>query len=117
MNNRRNETMKEVHAHIKENSVSIGISIISVNTIKPLWELNIADSLSKQWIHHETHRLPKSLTVIDVVITIQVQQIRCICEHSRNSDLFDGQANQDKGLQYKIFVDCIRTYGIQLSLS
>lgn len=90
---------KKVNAHIKENSVSVCISIIFVNTIKSLWKLNIADSLSNQWIHHETHRLSESLTVIDVVITIQVQKVWRICENSRDSDLLDEQTSEDKELK------------------
>jgi len=35
------------YAYIKEHNVSIGISIMSINTIKPLRKLHIADSLSQ----------------------------------------------------------------------
>lgn len=77
-----------MHAYIKEYGVAVGVSVMLVNTIKPLRELDIAHPFSKQRIHHETHRLPKSLTIIDIVITIQVQQISSICQHSRDSNLF-----------------------------
>lgn len=88
----------QVNAYIKEYSVPVGISIMLVNTIKSLWELDIAHPLSYQWIHHETHWLSKSLTIIDVVITIQVQQIRCICQHSRDSDLLDNRLHSSHTL-------------------
>nr|GMD85090.1 hypothetical protein BHM03_00000279 [Ipomoea batatas] len=54
---------------------NISVSI-SVNPIKPVRELNKAHSLSQQWIHHETHRLPQRLAVVDVVIAVQIQHER-----------------------------------------
>jgi len=45
----------KMHAYIKEYGVAVGVSVMLVNTIKPLRELDIAHPFSKQWIHHETH--------------------------------------------------------------
>lgn len=36
---------------IEEDNVSISISIMTINAVKPLWELNIAKLLSKLGIH------------------------------------------------------------------
>jgi hypothetical protein len=71
------------HAYIKEYGVAVGVSVMLVNTKKPLRELDIAHPLSNQWIHHETHCLSKSLTIIDVVITIQVQQMQHLSAQRR----------------------------------
>lgn len=37
--------------YIEEDNVSISISIVTINTIEPLWKLNIAKLLSKLGIH------------------------------------------------------------------
>lgn len=81
----------DIEAYIEEHRISVGISVMPVDTIKSLWELDIAHSLSYQRIHHETHWLSKSFTIIDIVITIQVQQVRCICKNRWDSHLFDIQ--------------------------
>lgn len=66
-------------AYIKEDYVTVSISIMSINAIKSLWKLHIAYSLPDQRVHHETHCFSQSFAVVDVVITIQVQKIRRIC--------------------------------------
>jgi len=60
-------------AYIKENSIAIGISIIPINTIKPLWKLDIANIFPKVGIHHKAHSFPQGFTVVYVVITIKIQ--------------------------------------------
>jgi hypothetical protein len=60
----------------------IGISIIAINTIKPLGKLDIAHFLAKLGIHHEAHGLSKRFAVVDIVITIKIEEIGCICEDS-----------------------------------
>jgi len=59
--------------YIKENSITVGISIILINTVKPLWELDIANIFSKVWIHHKAHSFPQRFTIVYVVITIKIQ--------------------------------------------
>jgi hypothetical protein len=68
--------------YIKEHSVVVGISIVAINTIKPLWKLDVAHSLAKLWIHHEAHGFSHCFAVVDVVITIEIEEIGCICEDS-----------------------------------
>jgi hypothetical protein len=64
---------REAGSYIKKDNVPVSISIVTINTIKPLRELHIANFLPHQRIHHETHSFFYGLAVIDVVITIQVQ--------------------------------------------
>jgi hypothetical protein len=66
-------TIQTLHVDIKEDNVPVSISIMPVNTIKPLRELHVAHFLPQQRIHHETHSLFYGLAVVDVVITVQVQ--------------------------------------------
>lgn len=73
--------------YIKEDCVSIGISIIPINAIEPLRELNIADLFPSLWVHQETHCLSHGLAVIYVMVTIQVQHEWSIGEHSRDTNL------------------------------
>lgn len=61
--------------YIKEDNIAVSISIMQVNAIETLWELYIAGLLSKSRVHHETHGFFKSLAVIEVVITVDVQKI------------------------------------------
>ena len=73
--------------YIKEDCVSVGVSIILINAIESLRELDIANLLSYLGVHQETHGLPCSFAVVDVVITVQVQHERSIGKHSRNANL------------------------------
>jgi len=59
--------------YIKENSIAIGISIVLINTIKPLWKLDIANIFPKVRIHHKAHSFPQRFTIVDVMITIKIQ--------------------------------------------
>jgi hypothetical protein len=59
--------------YIKENRITIGISIVPINTIKSLWKLNIANIFSKVGIHHKTHSFSQGFAVVYVMITIKIQ--------------------------------------------
>ena len=61
---------------------------MTINTIKSLWKLNIAQLLPQVGVHQKAHSLSYCLAIIDVVITIQIQHEWCICKHSRNSNLW-----------------------------
>lgn len=65
----------DAKSYIKKDDIPVGISIMTINPIKSLRELHIANFLSYQRVHHKTHCFLYSLAVINVVITIQVQQI------------------------------------------
>lgn len=73
--------------YIKEDRVSVGITIIPINAIESLRELDIANLLSYLGVHQETHGLPRSFAVVNVVITIQVQHERSIGKHRRDTNL------------------------------
>jgi len=64
---------READSYIKKDDVPVSVSIMTVNSIKPLRELDIAHFLPHQRIHHETHSLFYGLAIVDVVITVQVQ--------------------------------------------
>ena len=63
---------KQKDAYIEEDHVAIRVSIVSINPVKPLRELNVANFLSGLRIHHETHSFSNRLAVVDVVITVHV---------------------------------------------
>lgn len=73
--------------YIKEDNIAVSISIMAINSIKPLRKLDIAELLPNLGIHQKAHSFPDSLAVVDVVITIQVQHEWCISKHCRNSNL------------------------------
>lgn len=73
--------------YIKEDCVSVGVTIIPINAIESLRELDIANLLSYLGVHQETHGLPCSFAVVNVVITIQVQHERSIGKHCRDTNL------------------------------
>lgn len=73
--------------YIKENCIPVGVTIICINAIKSLRKLDIADFLPSLGVHQEAHGLSGSLAVVDIMITIQVQHERSICEHSRDPHL------------------------------
>jgi hypothetical protein len=60
----------------------VGISITAINTVKSLRKLDITHFFAKLGIHHETHGLSKSFTVVDVVIAIEIEKIGRIREDS-----------------------------------
>lgn len=68
--------------YVEEDGVPIGISIVLIDSVESLGELNIADFPPNLRIHQEAHRLPYSLAVVDVVIAIQVEHEWSICQHS-----------------------------------
>jgi len=70
--------VEQVTTYIKKHNIAISISVVKINTIEPLWELYIAELLSKLGIHQKAHGFSHSLAVVDVVITIQVQHEGCI---------------------------------------
>lgn len=76
-----------IKAYIKEDDVTIGISIVTINAVKPLWELDIAKLLTQLRIHQETHGFSDCLAIVDVVITIKIQNEGCICKDCRHSNL------------------------------
>ncbi|RZR75793.1 hypothetical protein BHM03_00000279 [Ensete ventricosum] len=64
--------------YIKEDHIAIGISIVAIDSVEPLRELDVAELLPQLRVHKETHGFPDGLAVVDVVITVQIQQERCI---------------------------------------
>lgn len=81
------ENYDMIKAYIKEDDVTIGISIVTINAVKPLWELDIAKLLTQVRIHQETHGFSDCLAIVDVVITIKIQNEGCICKDCRHSNL------------------------------
>lgn len=73
--------------YIEEDDVSVGVSIITINSIESLRELNITELFPELWIHQKAHRFSNGSTVVDVMITIQVEHKWSICEHCRDSNL------------------------------
>lgn len=73
--------------YIKEDSVSVGISVMPINTIESLRKLDIANFLANLWIHQEAHCLSDSLAVVYVMVTIQVQHEWSICKNGRDTNL------------------------------
>lgn len=84
---RDNRCEQGSETHIKEDNIPVGVSIVQVNTVKTLWELDIAALLSISRVHHETHGFFNSLAVVEVMITIDVQKKCSIGKNSRNTDL------------------------------
>jgi hypothetical protein len=62
-------------SYIEKDDIPVSISVMTINPIKSLRELHIANFLSKQRIHHKTHSFLYGLAVVDVVVTVQIQQI------------------------------------------
>lgn len=75
------------HAYIEEDCISVGITIVPVNAIKSLRELDIANLPSNLGVHQETHGLSRSLAVVHIMVTIQVEHERSIGKHSRDTNL------------------------------
>jgi hypothetical protein len=73
--------------YIKENSVSVGVSIMCINAIKSLRKLHVANFLSNLGVHQETHSLSNGLAIIYIMVTIQVQHERSIGKHCRDPNL------------------------------
>ena len=76
-----------VGTYIKEDCVSVSISVMSVYSIKPLRELNITDFFPVLRIHQEAHGFPDSLAIVYVVITVQVQHERSIGKNTSHAHL------------------------------
>jgi hypothetical protein len=60
---------------------------MGINAVEPLRELHIADLAADLRVHEEAHRLPDSLTVVDVVITIQIEHERRVGQYGGDADL------------------------------
>jgi len=74
--------------YIKEDNITVRISVMPVNTIESLRELHIAYFLSWNGVHHEAHGFSESLTSVDIVITVHIQQEWCIWQDCWNSYLW-----------------------------
>ncbi|CAA6665647.1 unnamed protein product [Spirodela intermedia] len=74
-------------AYIKEHHVAVRISVATVNAIESLGELDVADVSAHSWIHHEAHSLSDGLTVVDIVIAVEVENVRSVRKDGRDSDL------------------------------
>jgi len=74
--------------YIKENCVAIGISITTIDTIKSLGKLHIAQFSSKYWIHQKAHCFPNSLAIVHIMITIKIENKGSICENCRHPHLY-----------------------------
>lgn len=74
-------------AYIKEDSISVRITITFIDAIKSLWELNITNSFPCLWIHQETHSLSHSFAIVYIMVTVQVQDERGICKNPRDANL------------------------------
>lgn len=55
---------------------------MSINAIKPLWELDITKLLSQLGVHEKAHGFSDGLAIVNVVIAVQIQHEGCICENS-----------------------------------
>lgn len=73
---------KSLKAYVKEDNIAVGISIMSINAIKPLWELDITKLLSQLGVHEKAHGFSDGLAIVNVVIAVQIQHEGCICENS-----------------------------------
>lgn len=73
---------EEFEAYVKEDDIAVGISIMSINAIKPLWELDITKLLSQLGVHEKAHGFSDGLAIVNVVIAVQIQHEGCICENS-----------------------------------
>lgn len=75
------------NAYIKEDYVPVGVSVTAINAIESLRKLNIADISTDLWIHHEAHSFTNCLAIINIVITVKVENKWSICENCRHSNL------------------------------
>lgn len=78
---------KEEYTYIKEYDVSVRVSIMTINAIESLRKLHIANFLPRCRIHHETHSFSECLAVVDVVIAVDIQQVRGIGDDGRDPNL------------------------------
>lgn len=69
----KNKMMGAHQTYVKKHGVSVGITIVLVNSIESLRELYVADGPSKIWVHEEAHGLPQGLAIVNVVITVEIQ--------------------------------------------
>lgn len=73
--------------HIEEDGVSIGVSVVLVDAVESLWELNVANPLPDLRVHQEAHGLSCGPAVVYVMVTVQVQHERRVSKHGRDTDL------------------------------
>lgn len=78
---------KSQGTYIEKDNVAVSISIVQVNAIETLWKLNVAGLPSISRIHHKAHGFFTSFTVVEVVITIDVQNICSISKDSGHTNL------------------------------
>jgi hypothetical protein len=74
---------KQPRTYIKKYNISVWVSIMTINPIESLRKLYIANFFSNLRVHHETHGFSKCLAIVDVVITINIQNIRCVWDDCR----------------------------------
>lgn len=77
----------QVLTYIKEYNIAIWVSIMTINAIESLRKLHITDLLSWSGIHHKAHGFTKSLTVVYIVITINIQYVWSIWDDCWYPDL------------------------------
>lgn len=66
------DTIEGSHVAIKEDCIMIGVPVRRINAFKSLWELNVANFLTTS-VHHEAHSFTNSFAVVDVVVTVKVE--------------------------------------------
>lgn len=70
---------------VEKDCVMICISIRGINSFKPLWKLYITYAITTT-IHHKAHSLPYSHTVVEIMVTIQIEYEGPIGQYCRGSN-------------------------------
>ncbi|CAA6666379.1 unnamed protein product [Spirodela intermedia] len=58
-----------------------------IDAVEPLGELDVAGLLPQGGVHHETHRLLQRLAVVEVMVTVHVQEVGSVGQDGGHPDL------------------------------
>jgi hypothetical protein len=74
------EAIEGKHCAIKEDTVVVSIPVRRINIVEALGELNEGSVITFTLIQHEADRCTQGLRVVDVVVTVKVDDELCIGE-------------------------------------
>jgi hypothetical protein len=67
--------------HVEEDDVAVGVSVVAVDAVEALRELDVAELLAELRVHEEAHGLAHGLAVVDVVVAVEVEDEGRVGEH------------------------------------
>jgi hypothetical protein len=71
--------------YVEEDGVVIGVTVVAVDAVEALGELDVADFGADVGVHHEAHGFADGFAVVDVVVAVEVEHVGGVGEHGADA--------------------------------